>query len=320
MKLRSMIASSYMFFAALNATYTDVSFNFSKLNSDAYKLAMRMQRADNKKETIQFVFIPMATITANDSDFYEYAKSMITKRSHEISVVDIWPLNGQVTKNIVNSLFPYSKTDKSYQSLQDQAEEMINVNGTRLFVLDLKNNNRKYNDYNQIKESEEIVQKFLRSPSKRRPIHDFLDKYKIEFFIREGLLKSKLINDVFTNVQAQYFDGCSSGRMLLCELCEFIMNGFKRGYIVSMLSPKYKTILSLHPSEYFAHISNKTDFNMDLTNILDLAKINTAYSPLYKDLYGKDGLYYKTISSFFRSNHYFNDVTEISRIEVGNIN
>lgn len=274
----------------LPGAHPKVTFRFEEFVSSAYRLHIATSQGSFVAD-----FCP-AEVRSGDRPFYTYAESAVGSK-----VIDLWPLNGKCVPDLW-SLF----SDAALRKLWTQAQVADKIGGTqlRIFVLDLKDSQGTYRNAQEISIAEMDIRDLLLLRNPRRTVHNRFERTRVQFFLREGLLKATL-REILSEELRTLFDSYGSenrpGRDAFCMLCEHIMNGFKKGYAIHIQCHV------LHPDEFFEYAAPpacKDDprAGRSLEN-LQRVTLHTLYSACYVETYGPMQEYYLALARFFKTRH-----------------
>jgi hypothetical protein len=148
----------------------------------------------------------------------------------------------------------------------------------------------------------------------QKSIYRLIHDNQISFFINEGSLKAKLIRKAFSPEQRTFLQDTTQGQgpALLCQLCEIIMNTFKKGCNVNVNRHTFR------PEKYITPISEHLIKRLDSTRrgfpfVRDLI---TYYPHHYREMYSDSGEYFQLITKLFEARHGYDDITEITTITI----
>jgi hypothetical protein len=300
-----------------STSITDACFEIQRLNNNTYTLSVTFFDNVRKISEIAFKAISIERIKNQQSNAFNHYAYLIETSSFLYSC-DMQPINGikkdkRFLKNLIrqSSIKDFNDQVSYVESHYNNISERIN-----LFVLDVKDKNNFYEDTQEIEKAEDEVALFLQAPkpldqTPRREFHQIIQNQQIRFFLREGKLKSDLIHSISTE-QADFFQINSQGRERFCQLCEVLMNFFKKGFTIE------STLLTLHPSDYFSstYALGSTPLpEFALTKIHSLSLL-TLYPSYYKDLYSQQEEYFKSINNTFQVGYIYDTKTKTTAITI----
>ncbi len=280
-----------------------VSFTFEDHDSCQYRLNVHTPHG------ILVADFCVVNGVSHDCPFYAYLQCISGRQ-----MIDLWPVNGRCTMAI-KEMF----SGRVLQELGTQAKIADKIAGeqVRLFVLDLKDGASRYRDKRAIMDAENRVRDLFLAEHTRRTVKNKLNNANVLFFLREGLLKSTLVNDVLTPDQVALYDSPGSqnkpGRDAFCMLCELIMNGFKMGLAVRFKSGNKSH--TLNPEDFFEYVQPPSSCpQYRPLNCVEVVKLHTLYSAYYEETYGCTNEYYQALALYFNTEHtvYENMITHIS--------
>lgn len=317
---------NFMATAMVADKVTQATFTPLKKESTSLEHTLRIQfianENDHRNKTPQneyvFRFSPIKQIDQG-SAYYDYVQNCI--HNGMTSVVDLWPVNAINTKkSFLNKLFARDGSGAQEQELHKELTYLNTLptfsSALRLFVLDVKDRGKSYKSREEIRAAENTLEEFLIRPreQRQRPIHEEIQKGNISFFIQEGSLKATLINDLFNSEEAAFLENKTEGRIFLCQLCEFIMNGFKRGYLVRINNH------TLHPAAYFSLAAKKPEHEQKNPESINLPVefftqgLCTLYSGNYEGVYSNKSDYTSALKSLYNTEHLYDKETGITTI------
>ncbi len=282
-----------------------VTFAFERHQKWGYQL-----KVDTPHGSLRVDFHPVENV-APAYPFYAYAQLASQK-----VVIDLWPVNGKSTMP-VDELF----SKKVLRELGSQAGTASTIceNQLCLFVLDLKDEASRYRNRSAISSAESRIRDLLLTQKPQRAINNRIKLHNLRFFLREGLLKATLIQEVLTSEQVTLFDSPGQvnkpGRDAFCMLCEILMNGFKSGYEIHITNGI--KAYNLQPYDFFEYACPSNDAGLlppPNFKKLCLLRLYTLYSPAYKETYALTSTYYQALRQFFKTKHLLdgNMITHIS--------
>lgn len=245
-------------------------------------------------------------------------------------VVDVYPLNGissrkgfKITEFVKHS--DRIEIQKHITSLDACADER---NYDRCLVIDFKDLARRYENREKIAESERSFAQFFndssKKPSAEAKIYRLIRSNRIHFFINEGSLKADLIKRVFNPEESSFLQS-KGGSILFCQLCEFLMNGFKKGCGVfvgeSIHFRPLDYVTSLQPCvplEKRVCKSESGDFDVlpalpgkaiSIIHEYCGQRLITYYPFQYRDIYSDRSEYYLLIIKIFKARHSYESGT-----------
>ncbi|MDR3492579.1 MAG: hypothetical protein P4M12_11180 [Gammaproteobacteria bacterium] len=239
-------------------------------------------------------------------------------------VTDVLSLNGAYKKKqFLTKLISKSQI----QDLNNGLETLKQLDGHiplhSVFVIDVKDEQQKYENSATIHQAENEVVEFLRvSGTKlsqhKQEFYDLINRGHVNHAIREGSLKSTLINNLCDKPQAEFLQNTPNGRGLFCQMGEFIMNGFKQGYSVQAEKVASHELVTLHPDTFFISTTNQKTVNAEpvALDTLHDKQLRTMYPVGYTKLYAADGKYFKALSNIFDAQHIVYKPTTTSCITV----
>lgn len=309
----SMPLSSQTIVTAKTIQSADIAMTIQDSREKTYRLSVSFfSGLENLIETVDFILTPSSTLSRSDTK--QFAQDILMRGAH--GVVDIYPLNGTIRKNWTMKDFI---RPKHRQEIQTHARllEQIDPKGkfVRCLVLDFKDSQLSYRHFEEIAATEKAFAAFFKGSCPRREtdraIYQLIHEHRIHYFINEGSLKAKLVSKTFTLQQSNFLQETEQGRDLLCELCEYIMNGFKMGYEVTAKTVCY------HPNDYLAairsHAFKESAHEIKLTPTL---KMLTFYPQAYQAQYGEKSHYFELISNLFKTEHYYEEQNETTIISI----
>lgn len=254
---------------------------------DNYRLDVRFK--GNHNRTIVFDFIPSS------------------QRADEETCVDLLPINSRCQKKFLKNTFK----NEDVKNLSNQLKLVNTINHLAVFVLDVKDSRSRYENADEIRAAEDQTGNFFRGDtpkdkSARKDLHLLVHENRLAYFLREGSLKSTLIKKVFQK-EAEFLQADPFGKERLCQICEVLMNGLKRGRTIQVDSEGGLQILSF--TDFIVPIHRE-----DLSPPFGLStKLQTLYPAHYAETYGQNGEYYQTISQIFQTTHEVNNgITSIT--------
>ncbi len=290
---------------AMENQITNASFEFNK-KAKALKHTLEVafcgeHESKQPVSTVTFEFLPLEGIPDHPA-YTSYLSDCIRYKAQ--GVVDLCPVNGsskkRITKIFDNRCAREMEKELLYLHQQENVREFSSY--PKLFVLDIKDKNKKYDDIDDIGETENNIAHFLQNPKEMRPMHQQIENGDIRYFIKEGSLKAMLIQRVLGKKQNEFFQGVPKGRMLLCQLCEFIMNGFKRGYqVIGYAEDKS---YCFHPAIFFDFAQRLESLPTSkaqprLSEQILKQPLCTLYSGTYEGVYNEDGEYTTALKSLW---------------------
>ena len=293
------------------ATSADVRLEFSvhTLDKLSYQLCMNVHQPESS-EIYVFSCKALSAIEQTDGDYYNYALSILDNQASML--VDLWPVNGTWNSRqsrFITNLFK-TEIQKELCTQASLASKMAHPPHIRLFVLDLKDGEGHYKNGQKIALAESRVVDLIRM--QEHPVAKLLNQNRVLYLVREGFLKALVLRALSENTVAYLEDKKGPGPQLLCILCEFLINGFKRGYGV-VIEHNNRILAQLHPRDFFRELfSSSKEVNAspaELAQRLLVLQLQTYYSPYYSQLYGKDSLYYQLISQLYKTEHVVDQAT-----------
>lgn len=259
-----------------------------------------------------------ATLGVQSGVFDRYVTSLV----QSTYCCDVYPLNAcsegnkKITKGIIR---PKDIPSLSKQLTLASAEH----DRCKLFVLDVqRKESLPYGDEQAIVQAEGEVAAFLQgSPPKDggapRELHRLIRDNGVHFLMQEGKLKAQLVSGVFSLEESQYLQTHAEGKERLCQLCEIIMNYFKKAYAVKGASSSGRQS-SLEPRDFFLSTvqtqSSSPSIAQSEIEQAHTIPLETFYPIHYKDVYSNCGKYYLIISQLFTANQKFYQESGITRI------
>ncbi len=262
---------------------------------------------DSVKETYQFIFKPIETVTEEDGDFYRYVQAITN--TNATTIVDVLPVNGIFQKRL-SRFFEHLFNEESLKELEKEVQlsgSLCKHNNLKVFVLDLKDSQGKYVNIDTIRQAEDAIRDLLHTGS--HPAAVLIRKLGVQFFLREGLLKALVLRSLSSVLQDYCYT--SEGRAFLCILCEIIMNGFKRGYAVALIKHSSTSESYFDPSHFLVSTmppNQKARLPSSVKPIW-LVTLQTYYPAYYKDMYGVNSLYYQVLIRLNHLHHQFDNAT-----------
>jgi len=255
---------------------------------------------------INFKFSPLTTADPQ-STLGLYAQS----EQDAQPVTDVLSLNGAYKKKqFLTKLISKSQIQDLHSGLETLKQLDGHTPLHAVFVIDVKDEQEKYEDSTTIKQAEDEVVEFLKVPGNKLSQHkqefyNMVNHSHVNHVIREGSLKSALVNNVCDKPQAEFLQNTANGRGLFCQIGEFIMNGFKKGYSVQSHKATSQESVILHPEAFFVPATNQKAVNNEPVNLnsLNSKQLRTMYPAGYTKLYAADGKYFKALSNVFDAQH-----------------
>lgn len=276
-----------------------------QLSLNEEKHLMLMIQEGQKTDTYTFVHKQASTIETSDGDFYHFAQALA--KSEAQYVVDLWPLNGSCNSRenrFINNLFKSTELANLTTQIALANTKTHDVPHVRLFVLDLKNSEGTYMDFEKIARFEKYIAELI--ASNQHQVSNLLLKNGIQFMLCEGSLKAVIIKNLCSSAVRYFHEKKGAGPRLLCILCEIIMNHFKRGNIVE-IHHEGRIIAQLHPHNFFMRLTKNHDLSAyPLSIIMEYFKkisLQTYYSAYYRELYGKESVYLQLVSGSHHIEH-----------------
>lgn len=248
-----------------------------------------------------------------ESPFAHYAEEI--ERGSLLHCCDLEPINGKMQPNrfLENLITGEINQDLARQlHLLSSTAQRVN-----LFVLDIQDRNRKYENREEIEQCERAMAQFLQDdhapkPKQMKTFHRLVRENNIHYLLREGLLKHDILQ-ILSSELRQHFQGTPEGRGRLCQLCEVIMNFFKMGYSVRIAD---KAIL--HPENYF--LSTRVQETLT-TSRITLAKthkisLKTFYPNFYATLYSNSSEYFAVINQVFKGEYTYDESSGTTIISI----
>lgn len=233
-------------------------------------------------------------------------------------VVDVYPLNG-TAKNRKFNITDYVRKQHRLEMqgiLKIADDKFLEQAYPYCLVADFKDSSIRYENREQIASIERQFSNFFRQ---NRPvqggttaeIYDLVKRSKIALFINEGTLKADLIRHVFSKIESEYLHGTDTGSPVLCQLCEIIMNGFKKGWEVEVEGRTFK------PDNYITVIDDEWLETVDsnASSRRRPFRLITFYPAHYQELYSEQSTYYQLVSQAYKVNHHVTDNTTILTLE-----
>src|SRR5579885_2055889 len=179
---------------------------------------------------------PITSLTGIENTAFACYLNLIANKKDPICC-DIEPVNGTAQHKYLKA-----GVVKETALQLELAKAMRLAEAVHLFVLDIKDRNGGYLNAKEITDEENGLATFLqgempKDKGARRDFHKIVRDHQIGFFLCEGKLKHDLLALKLPKVNAlQGYE--------LCQLCEFIMNLFKKGCAVQIGEEV------LHPAAY----------------------------------------------------------------------
>lgn len=260
---------------------------------------------------IVFEFLPVKSISG--SNLISFFNEILRKGTYKIA--DVYPLNGTAkrgTFSITDFVRPIHRKE-----IQQHVEKLKDAHDyVRLMVIDFKDSSIAYVNRDEILKTEEAFAKFLREAAPtgknadtQAKIHKLIRENGIDFIINEGKLKADLLIHTFTDPAQKAFIQNKDNSQLFCQLCEVMMNGFKKGEEIVVNGIHY------HPNDYIT-VLNAPSFIYNGQNPPDNQLLQTYYPGNYKDTYSKDGLYYSLINKISKVGYHYDNIEKITTITI----
>jgi hypothetical protein len=301
--------SSSIIEARLNLCQTDESTNCLSISFFSH-----LEEGD-AEDPVRFYLEPLI----------EHAGSSSSSSSQDLhdslTIADVYPLNG-VSKNrkfkITDFVQPKHRMEIS-QSIELVNQQDPEKQWVRCLVIDFKDVSGCYDDLDKIRQTEREFSAFFQGDvpggaETQKSIYRLIHDNQISFFINEGSLKAKLIRKAFSPEQRTFLQDTTPGQgpALLCQLCEIIMNTFKKGCKVTVNGRTFR------PEKYITPISEHLIKRLDSTErgfpfVRDLV---TYYPHHYREMYSDSGEYFQLITKLFEANHGYDDVTQTTAISI----
>lgn len=288
------------------------------INLTRFDNSYRIQSEIENIGTIDFQAVPLELSTSEISSagtpFAHYFQELGTRPSLLCS--DVQPLNGSCKKNEGRFLKDLIRKEH-VEDLQTCLQSLSGSEGVRVFVLDLKDTENSYRNRDQIARNEVNVSTFLmavepKEVSPRKTFHQLIHTNQVDFFLREGLLKTDILAQLSPEFSG-YFTEDPEGGQKLCQLCEIIMNLFKQGYQVSGLGSEF------HPQHYFLQTRRwevLSELECSAVDHTHNVALETVYPRHYENLYSERELYFQAISQVWDATHSCDSNTHVTRISI----
>ncbi len=181
--------------------------------------------------------------------------------------IDLYPLNGTSVKKFQLKHFLRPKHREEIARHLEHVTAHIDPHHQhlRIIVIDFKDLELDYKDRATIRKTEIAFLEKIQFP-------------EIDYYLLEGSLKADLL---LKSVEVQRLYLAEAGGQKLCQLCEVIMNLFKRGLDVTIQGEIYK------PADY-VHGAFKAG-----------GRLVTLYSEHYSTTYSANSLYYECMKNNF---------------------
>lgn len=216
-------------------------------------------------------------------------------------VIDVYSQNGTATPTPEDLLQTGLFTPKDIEGIQNAAEKLSREENHRLIttimVLDLKDPQGMYDNYEAIRASEDAVGSLIGSEKPKdlnglaKKACDIFQRMPLTYLFREGSLKAHL-SEHLSEEQRQFFlQRGANGRRDFCEYAETLISAMKNGHEVQGMPPSKDFFMGLRSKEPFIPAENQ----------------DTWYPGPYRDLYGSSSRVLEVI----RKSRYFPPMTFI---------
>ncbi|NGX58925.1 MAG: hypothetical protein KR126chlam3_00066 [Chlamydiae bacterium] len=261
---------------------------------------------------VTFQAVPLSEVE-KDSPFAQYVREI--ERGNLLYCCDVEPINGinQTNRFIENLITREINSDLANQlDLLSTTSQQVN-----LFVLDIKDAKKRYENREEIEQCELAMAQFLQAehppkPKQMRSFHRLVRENHIQYLLREGLLKHDILQKLSPELR-QHFQETPEGRGQLCQLCEIVMNFFKMGYSVRVLGDHV-----LHPEDYFLSTRVQEGLSSSRISLEKTRKIalKTLYPKFYAELYSQSSEYFSVINQIFKGEFTYDEKTGTTIISI----